>query len=446
MIERYMLPEMQEVWEETTKILNWVRVERAVVAALGEHEVIDQEDATKITEAINWKRDEDSTWLCTFLCSVKEREEETKHDVAAFVDCLSEYLEASDIDSRWVHYGLTSSDVTDTAFSMQMVEALDLITDKIADLEDILLKLANKHKDTPIMGRTHGMHAEPTTFGLIMLNYYTEFLRHMDRIHAATHNIKVGKLSGAVGTLSHLTPEIEEHALDSLGLMSAAVSNQVIQRDRHAQIFTTLAIIGGSVEKLALQIRHMQRTEVGEVSEGFSKGQKGSSAMPHKNNPILSENICGLARLLRGYAVSAMENIALWHERDISHSSVERVISPDAFNVLYFMIDRLESIMINLVVDDEQMLKNIFINDDIWGSQTVMLKLIDLGMTRAAAYSVVQPAAMSAKNSGYGFAFHLEREMQNHKFEPDEIKEVLDSVSLEEHLRNVDKIFERTIT
>jgi len=441
MIERYTLPEMQEVWEETSKIINWAKVERSIIKALAEHGKIDKEYATNVADVLDWDR-EQKYWIDGFVDKVKDREEETKHDVAAFVDCLSSLVEEWGFDPRWIHFGLTSSDVTDTAFALQMVEALELVHNKLSDFEDVLLKMAYQYKETPIMGRTHGMHAEPTTFGLIILNYYTEFLRHLHRLNEAIDIIKVGKLSGAVGTLSHLTPDIESDALSELGLKTASVSNQIIQRDRHAQVFTTLAMLGASLEKLATQIRHMQRTEVREVNEGFSKGQKGSSAMPHKKNPILSENVCGLARLLRGYAVTAMENIALWHERDISHSSAERVIAPDAFNVIYFMIDRMDKIMSNLEVDEDQMRENMYSYGYIWISQTAMLRLINLGMTRQDAYSIVQPAAMSAQNSGYGFDFHLTREMQRAGFSDEEIKQVID-VSFEDHFKHINDIFER---
>lgn len=442
MIDRYILPEMAKVWDEGTKIANWMKVEKAVIEALGEVGEIDKDEAADICNCIQSYIE----YPFPIVQAARLKEEETKHDLAAFVDVLSEQVEHEVEAGRWIHFGLTSSDVVDTAFSMQIVEAIDLVFDKIMELEDTLLKLAYRHKHDVIMGRTHGMFAEPTTFGLIMLNYYVEFLRHMNRLHSANDIIKVGKLSGAVGTFSHLNPEVEVAALNSLGLKSARISSQILQRDRHAEVFTTLALIGSSIEKLATQIRLWQRTEVSEVRESFAKGQKGSSAMPHKKNPILSENLCGLARLLRGYAQSAMENIALWHERDISHSSVERVIAPDAFALIHFMLDRMDSILVNLDVDTRRMMENMFEHRDAWTSQAAMLELVRLGFMRKDAYEIVQSAAQSAYRSGYGFGVHLQRELQRAELSEEEIVRVIDSTALERHLRNVDQIFERVET
>jgi adenylosuccinate lyase len=372
---------------------------------------------------------------------IDEIELVTRHDVIAFTTCVAEYVGE---DSRFIHRGLTSYDVVDTAFSLLLKEAGLIIRKGLLDLLDALKARAMEYKHTPMVGRSHGIHAEPITFGLKLALFYAEMSRHLDRWNHALETISVGKISGAVGTFAHLDPEMEESILRKLGLYPAPVSNQIIQRDRHAEYFTSLALMASSMEKIALEIRHLQRTEVAEVEEFFHKGQKGSSAMPHKRNPVLTENLSGLARVIRGHALAAMENIPLWHERDISHSSVERIIAPDSTILADFMLHRLTSVIRNMVVYDRKMLENLNSSRGLIFSEAILIRLVDKGLTREHAYTIVQRNAMKAWEEGSQFKDVL---MQD-----SELLEYLTSVEIESAfdmghaLRWVDSIFERVFS
>ncbi len=363
---------------------------------------------------------------------------EVKHDVIAFLTSVAEHVGPA---SRFIHLGLTSSDVVDTGFALQLKQSGELLLTGLDRLIAALARLAWKHKDTVMMGRSHGIHAEPITFGLKVAVWYAEAQRNRERLLAAIHTVAVGMLSGAVGTFANIDPDVEEAVCADLGLQPEAASTQVISRDRHAQFFNTLAVIGGSIEKVAVEIRHLQRTEVLEAEEPFSKGQKGSSAMPHKRNPILSENLTGLARLLRGYAGMALEDIALWHERDISHSSVERVIGPDACIVMDFMLHRASGLLENLVVYPEQMLSNLHKMHGLIFSQRVLLALTERGMLREDAYRVVQGNAMRVWEEGADFQALLAADPQVRQFLP--AAELADLFDLAYHTKNIDRIFAR---
>ena len=374
MIERYSLKDMADVWSEVNKYRFWIEVEKAHLTALKGCGVVAAEVIDPIVELLRVLVN-DEGGIRGIISSTKIKEYTTHHDFAAFVDVLADYVKVAGLESRWVHYGLTSSDVIDTALSLQIRQAQYVVYGSLVGLEDVLYTMAQTYEDTPIMGRTHGQYAEPTTLGLILLNYYMEFLRHQKRLNAAMDVASVGKLSGAVGVSAHLPFECEQLVMADLGLECAPTSNQILQRDRHAEVVGVLAMIGCSIEKLATQIRVMSRSEVGEVAEGFGVGQKGSSAMPHKHNPVLSENLCGLSRVLRGYALTAMEDVALWGERDISHSSAERIILPDAFGLAHFMLVRMNEVLTGLVVNVDRMKANIDDAGDAWKSQAFMLVL-----------------------------------------------------------------------
>lgn len=426
MIERYTRKEMAEIWSDEEKFQTWLKIEILVCEAWNKHGLIPDHELKEIKEKSRFE-----------VKRVNELEQTVKHDVIAFLTAVSENVGRS---ARFMHFGMTSSDVLDTAFAFQLKRASELIIEDIKKLLGVLKELAFKYKDTPMIGRTHGVHAEPITFGLKVAIWYEEMKRNLERMIAAKDVISYGKLSGAVGTFSTLLPEIEKYVCDKLGLKPEPVSNQIVQRDRHAQFFTTLAIIASSIEKIALEIRHLQRTEVLEAEEPFTKGQKGSSAMPHKRNPILSENLCGLARLVRGYAFSALENVALWHERDISHSSVERVIGPDATILVDFMLSRLTNLLSGLEVYPERMRENLEKSQGLIFSEKVMLELIKKGLTREEAYAIVQRNAMKARNSG-NFMEVLTKD--------DELRKYLNKSEIENcfdfkfHLSHVDEIFSR---
>ncbi len=388
MIERYTRPEMGRIWSEEYKFQKWLQVEVAVCEAWHELGLIPAEDL----EVIRRARFDLGEWKAAF--------EETRHDVTAFLRVVTRDL---GLAGRWVHYGLTSSDVMDTALSLQFVEAIDLLDRDLAALEEVVVGLARAHRDTLMVGRTHGVHAEPITFGFKLAGWVDEVRRNRRRLQAARSEVAVGKISGAVGTYAHVPPELEVLACRRLGLEPATTSTQVISRDRHAAVMTTLAVLAGSLERFATEIRHLQRTEVLEVEEPFRPGQTGSSAMPHKRNPELTERICGLARLVRAYAVTALENIALWHERDISHSSTERVAVPDAFIVLDYAIDLFTQVMRGLRVYPERMARNLELTGGLLYSQRLMLALIDRGLKREEAYRVVQRLAMQAWETGESF-------------------------------------------
>jgi len=374
---------MTRVWSDESKLLRWLDVELAALdgwAALG---VVPTEAAAEIRERAVAPTPE----------RVAEIEERTQHDVAAFVDAVSEGLGPV---GRWFHYGLTSSDVLDTALSLQIQEAGELILAGVDAASAAVVRRAEEHRETLMMGRTHGVHAEPTTFGLKLAGWAFELARNRDRIERALEGLRVGKLSGAVGTYSATDPEVERHACERLGLDPAPSSTQILQRDRHAELMAALAVAAASLEKFALEIRHLARTEVREVEEPFGRGQKGSSAMPHKRNPIVSERICGLARVVRGAAVVGLENVALWHERDISHSSAERVVIPDAFLALDYMLERFAWLVGGLVVRPERMQRNLDSSHGLFFSQRLLLALVEAGLQRSRAYELVQRNAMRA--------------------------------------------------
>ena len=365
-------------------------------------------------------------------------ERETKHDVIAFLTSVSEYVGE---DARYIHMGLTSSDILDTAFSLLLKEAAEIIIEDIENLLKVLKKKALMHKKTVMMGRTHGIHAEPITFGLKMALWYEEMKRNLVRMQRARDTISYGKISGAVGTFAHLSPAVESHVCKKLGLKPDPVSTQIIQRDRHAEYFSTLALIASSLDKFSQEIRLLQRTEVREAEEFFSEKQKGSSAMPHKRNPILSENLSGLARVVRTNALAAMENVPLWHERDISHSSVERVIGPDSTILIDFMLNRFTTMIDRLVVYPEQMEKNLQLTNGIFFSQAVMLKLAKKGLSREEAYRVVQKSALSAWDSGKNFKDTILKDSTVKKYLT--TNEIEGCCTLKHYLQHIDQIFTR---
>lgn len=426
MIERYSRPAMKKVWSDENKFGHWLEVEIAACEAWAELDVIPRNAVPKIKLArVNIKR------MNVIL-------KKTHHDMTAFLGMIAEGL---DEESRFIHLGLTSSDVIDTALSLQMVEASELLADGIKGLISALAVKAIEHKYTPIAGRTHGVHAEPTSFGLKLALWFEEMNRNRQRLNEARRAIAVGMISGAVGTYATLSPELEEKVCARLGLAPAPVSSQIIQRDRHAQFVTTLAVIAGSLEKFATEIRGLQRTEVGEVEEPFGALQTGSSAMPHKRNPELCERICGMARLMRGYAMTSLENIALWHERDISHSSTERIILPDACLILDYSLATFTRIMEDLQVYPKRMKRNMESTRGLLHSQRVMLALIDKGLAREDAYRLVQRNALRSWKGSKKFLGLLQADA--------EIGAVLSSDELESlfdvryYLRYVDDIFQR---
>ena len=387
MIDRYTRPAMGRIWTEENKYRCWLQVEAAASAVLAEDGVIPTAAAEAIATKSNFSVDR-----------IREIEAEVKHDIIAFTTAVAESLKAQGLDaeSRWLHYGLTSNDIVDTAQALQVKEASTLIREGLTALADVLKRRALEFKHTPTIGRTHGIHAEPTTFGLKLLNWYAEMERNLARFDAAAENLRVGKLSGAVGTFGHLKPEHEERICARLGLKPAPIATQVIQRDRHAEYISILAIIGSSLDKFAVEIRHLQRTEVREAQEYFSENQKGSSSMPHKKNPITSEQISGLARVLRGNAQAAFENVALWHERDISHSSVERVIFPDSTILVDYLLAKAGDLIDRLLVYPERMKRNLESTGGLIFSGQLLLDLAEAGMLREDAYRLVQSHAMRA--------------------------------------------------
>jgi len=389
MIERYTRPEMGQIWSEDHKYRCWWRVEREVCRVQYERGLIPAAD----WQAIDQKAD-------FSVARILEIEAEVKHDVIAFLSNVAEHVGPA---SRFIHKGLTSSDLLDTALALQLSDAGDLILKQLRALIELLGAKARQYKDQLMIGRTHGIHAEPISFGLKYLIWREELKRHLTRFELALADVRVGKMSGAVGTYQHIDPEVEIRVCENLGLSAAPVTNQIVQRDRHAFFVATLALIGASLEKIATEIRHLQRTEVLEVEEFFSKGQKGSSAMPHKRNPILSERICGMARLLRGYALSALENVALWHERDISHSSAERVLLPDSCITLDFILAESIRVLQNLLVYPENMRKNLERTGGLIFSQELLLALVAKGLTREVAYALVQQNALQAWDTGVDF-------------------------------------------
>lgn len=385
MIDRYSLPEMSRIWTEENRFRRMLDVEIAVVQAMADKGLVPKTSAANIAKKASFK-----------VSEIHEIEKVTKHDVTAFLKSVGKSIGP---DARFVHMGITSSDVLDTAVSLQLVESLGLIIEKTKALRAVVKKLAVKYKMTPVMGRTHGVHAEPTTFGLKILLYYPELGRNLARLEAARKTISVGKISGAVGTYAGLSPALEKAALGKLGIAAAPISTQVLQRDRHAEVMSALAILAATLEKCAVEIRHLQRTEVREVEESFSEGQTGSSAMPHKKNPVNCERVTGLARLVRGNLQAALENVALWHERDISHSSVERVIFPDTFLAVDFMLSEMNRILANLKVYPERMMATIRGNRGLTFSQRLLTACIKKGLGRFEAYEIVQRLALRVWNA-----------------------------------------------
>ena len=427
MIRRYTQPEMGAIWTEARRYETWLEVELAAADAMAEAGLVPLDAARELRAKAKFD-----------IARIEAIEQTTQHDVIAFTTAVAEHVGPA---ARWLHFGLTSSDVVDTAQALQMRQACDLIINDLKQLLDAVRLRAEEHRRTPMIGRTHGVHAEPMTFGLKLALWYAELQRDLDRVIRARAVVSVGKISGAVGTFAHLDPSIEASVCARLGLQPAPVSSQIIQRDRHAELMSTLAITAASLEKFALEIRGLQKTEIGEVEEPFGKGQKGSSAMPHKRNPVGCEQICGLARLVRGNAMAALENIALWHERDISHSSVERVILPDSFIALDHMLRRFTRIVRGMVVYPERMTENLNRSRGVVFSGTVLLELARRGISREQAYEWVQRNAMRS--------FHEQKDFKSLLLaDPDLMKvltpaEVEKAFDLNDQMRNVDVIFDR---
>jgi len=427
MIPRYTRPEMGKLWDIETKYQKWLDVEIAACEAWAELGEIPK-DALK---AIKKKARFD-------IQRIDEIEKVVKHDVIAFLTSVAQNLGT---ESRFIHKGLTSSDILDTALALLLQDAADIIIKDIRELMDVLKSQAYKYKNTPMMGRSHGVHAEPITFGLKFALWYEDMKRNLERIKKAKDVISVGKLSGAVGTFSNIPPTIEEKVCKKLGLRPEPVATQIVQRDRHAEYLTTLALIAASIEKIAVEIRHLQRSEVLEAEEPFMAGQKGSSAMPHKRNPVGCENLTGLARLVRANAMAALENIALWHERDISHSSAERVIIPDSSILVDYMLNRIKGILEGLYIYPNRMKENMSKSYGLYTSQRVMLALIDKGLDRESAYSIVQKNAMKSWKAGVQFRKLLLKDKEVKKYLT--AKEIMNIFDLKYYLKDVDYIFKR---
>ena len=427
MIERYSREEMIAIWTEQAQFDAWLDVELAACWAWSQIGVIPQKDVDTLYQKASFS-----------LKRIKEIEEQTRHDVVAFTRAVSETLGD---EKKWVHYGLTSTDVVDTAWGVRLKKANKILRNDLHRMIDVLKNKALDYKYTMMMGRTHGIHAEPTTFGLKCALWYAEMQRNLERFEQAADAVEFGKLSGSVGTFANIPPEVETHTCEKLGLKPAPISTQTLQRDRHAHYLSTLALIGSSLEKMAVEVRHLQRSEVREVEEAFRKGQKGSSSMPHKRNPISSENITGCARVLRGYMLTAFENIPLWHERDISHSSAERIILPDATMLLDYMLHRFANVMENLVVFEDNMESNIWKTHGLVFSQRVLNKLIDQGMVREQAYDAVQPLAMRAWQEQIPFKPLVQEDpVISRQLSSEVIDELFD---LAHHSKQVDQIFAR---
>ena len=427
MIERYTRPEMGAIWTEENRFKAWLEVEILACEAWSELGAIPKEDVKALRENATFD-----------VNRIKEIEEETRHDVVAFTRAVSETLGS---ERKWVHYGLTSTDVVDTALSYLLKQANDILLADVERFITILEEKAKAHKYTVMMGRTHGVHAEPTTFGLKLALWVEEMKRNLERLKAAAKNVEFGKISGAVGTYANIDPFVEQYVCEKLGISAAPISTQTLQRDRHAQYMSTLALIATSIEKFATEIRGLQKSETREVEEFFAKGQKGSSAMPHKRNPIGSENMTGLARVIRGHMMTAYENVTLWHERDISHSSAERIILPDATILLNYMLNRFGNIVKNLTVFPENMKRNMERTYGLIYSQRVLLALIDKGLSREKAYDTVQPKAMEAWEKQVQFRKLLEEDEVITSYLSKE--ELDDCFDYNYHLKNVDVIFER---
>jgi adenylosuccinate lyase len=429
MIPRYSRPEMSALWSEETKLNIWLEVETLALEAMARRGVVPA-DAAKVVRAKG----------ATNPARAREIEDQVKHDVIAFLTSVAETIGP---EARFMHRGMTSNDLLDTALGVQFKRAGDLLLAGVARVRSSIKKRAEEFRYTPCVGRSHGIHGEPTTFGLKLISWYAEIGRAERRLKDALKEVCVGKIAGAVGTFASVSPEVESEVLKSLGLMAEAVPSQVVHRDRHAAFFSALALLGASIERAVVEIRHLQRTEVREAEERFSAGQKGSSAMPHKRNPIASENITGLCRLLRGYLVSALENVPLWHERDISHSSVERVIIPDAFIVTDYMLDRFAGLIDGLVVYPERMMENLNLTRGLVFSGTLLIALSDKEMKREDAYRVVQTHALAAWEGGATFRERVESDAEiTRQLSAAEIADVFD---LKRHTAHVDYIFSRAL-
>ena len=427
MIPRYTLPEMAAIWEPDNKFKIWLKIEILACEALAKKREIPKSALKDIQTKSRFDVER-----------IDEIEREVKHDVIAFLTCVAEHVGES---ARYMHMGMTSSDVLDTALAVQLKQSANLILKELSVFKDVLERQAKKYKLTPTIGRSHGIHAEPLTFGLKIANWYEEIKRNMDRLKRARQGIAYGQISGAVGTFACIDPDVEEYVCSKLGLKSAPVSSQIIQRDRHAEFFATLAILAGTIEKIATEIRHLQRTEVLEAEEFFSSGQKGSSAMPHKRNPVVSEQMCGLARVVRANAFAAMENMPLWHERDISHSSVERVIGPDSAILIHYMLKKMTSMMDRLIVYPENMMRNLENTGGLIFSQSVLLALVRKGITREEAYKLVQKNAMQSWTQEKDFLTLLKKDKGIRKLLS--AGEIDQAFKIKTQFRNIDRIFKR---
>jgi adenylosuccinate lyase len=427
MIARYTRPEMGRIWSEENSFQKWLDVEILAAEGLAQLGKVPKAAIARIRKKARFNVER-----------IRKIEREVKHEMIAFLTCVAESIGD---DSRFLHVGMTSSDVMDTALAIQFKEASAILVQDVRDLMKVLRRQAFKYKSTVMIGRTHGVHAEPITFGLKLALWYQEMARNLQRLENAVDDIAVGQISGAVGTFAQISPKVEAYVCRKSGLKPALISNQIIQRDRHAYFFATLAVIASSLEKFALEIRHLQRTEVQEAEEPFTEGQKGSSAMPHKRNPILSENVSGLARLMRSYAAAAMENVALWHERDISHSSVERVIGPDATIVLDFMLRRMSYVLGNLCVYPENMKRNLEKSGGTVFSEPILLALVDKGVARDTAYRMVQRHALKVGREGGDLKKELMQDPKIGRYlSPQEIEKAW---GVRHHLNNIDFIFRR---
>lgn len=427
MIDRYTLPEMKKLWAEKTKFETWLEIEILACEAYSKLGDVPPEAVEKIRKKarINVKR-------------IEEIEEGVKHDLIAFLQAVGEEVGE---EAKYIHSGLTSYDIEDTALAVRMRRAADLITESLETVEDILIEKTGKYKNTVMMGRTHGMHAQPTTFGLKMGLMLAETRRNCERMTEMRKFISCGKLSGAVGTYAHCPPSVEKYVCEKLGLEPAKISTQILQRDRHAHFLTTLAIVASSLDKFAMEIRHLQRTEIGEVEEPFHKGQKGSSAMPHKRNPIICERICGLARVVRSNAQAGLENIALWHERDLTNSSAERVVIPDSSILVFYMLNKFIGVIGDLVVYPERMLENMELSHGLVFSQRVLLALADKGLPRERTYEIVQRCAMRSQKEGIHFKDALLEDKETRRYLNE--KDLEDCFDLKFMLRNIDEIYQR---
>jgi len=426
MLERYKTDEMNAIWTEENKFNTYLKVELLASEAWYNLDEVPKEDILKLwaNASFDVKR-------------IKEIEKETHHDIVAFTRAVSETLGE---EKKWIHYGLTSTDVVDTAYASLYKQANDILEKDLEAFMAVLKKQALKYQHTACMGRTHGVHAEITSFGLKFALYYDEFKRNMKRFKEARSDIETGKISGAVGTFANTPPFVQDYVCEKLEINSANISTQVLERDNHANYFSTLALIATSMEKIATEIRHLQRTEVREVEEYFNKGQKGSSAMPHKRNPIASENICGCARVMRGYMLTSYENMPLWHERDISHSSAERIIAADATCLLDYMLKRYTKVLDKLTVFEDRMLKNIYITNGVIFSQRFMLKLVEKGLSREESYDLVQPLAIKSWEENLEFRKLILESKVSELLTKDEIEDCFD---VRHHLKNVEIIYRR---